>query len=51
VREDGYDIVVASEVMAILCLAGSLSDLKERLGRIIIGYTLGDKKPVYAPAT
>ena len=48
VREDGYDIVVASEVMAILCLAGSLSDLKERLGRIIIGYTLGDKKPVYA---
>ncbi|MCQ9375075.1 formate--tetrahydrofolate ligase [Methyloversatilis sp. XJ19-13] len=48
VREDGYDIVVASEVMAILCLAGSLSDLKERLGRIIIGYTLGDRKPVYA---
>ncbi len=48
VREDGYDIVVASEVMAILCLAGSLSDLKARLGRIIIGYTLGDKKPVYA---
>ena len=48
VREDGYDIVVASEVMAILCLANSLSDLKERLGRIIIGYTLGDKKPVYA---
>ncbi len=48
VREDGYDIVVASEVMAILCLASSLMDLKERLGRIIIGYTLGDKKPVYA---
>lgn len=48
VREDGYDIVVASEVMAILCLANSLMDLKERLGRIIIGYTLGDKKPVYA---
>ena len=48
VREDGYDIVVASEVMAILCLAGSLSDLKERLGRIIIGYTMGDRKPVYA---
>ncbi|MDP3287112.1 MAG: formate--tetrahydrofolate ligase [Methyloversatilis sp.] len=48
VREDGYDIVVASEVMAILCLAGSLSDLKARLGRIIIGYTMGDKKPVYA---
>ena len=48
VREDGYDIVVASEVMAILCLANSMTDLKERLGRIIIGYTLGDKKPVYA---
>ncbi|WP_018410279.1 formate--tetrahydrofolate ligase [Methyloversatilis thermotolerans] len=48
VREDGYDIVVASEVMAILCLANSLTDLKERLGRIIIGYTMGDKKPVYA---
>jgi formate--tetrahydrofolate ligase len=48
VREDGYDIVVASEVMAILCLAGSLTDLKERLGRIIIGYTMGDRKPVYA---
>jgi formate--tetrahydrofolate ligase len=48
VREDGYDIVVASEVMAILCLAGSLTDLKERLGRIIIGYTQGDRKPVYA---
>ncbi|HSV72026.1 MAG TPA: formate--tetrahydrofolate ligase [Methylibium sp.] len=48
VREDGYDIVVASEVMAILCLAGSLTDLKARLGRIIIGYTQGDRKPVYA---
>ena len=48
VREDGYDIVVASEVMAILCLAGSLTDLKARLGRIIIGYTMGDRKPVYA---
>ena len=48
VREDGYDIVVASEVMAILCLALSLSDLKERLGRIVIGYTMGDRKPVYA---
>jgi len=47
-REDGYDIVVASEVMAILCLATSLSDLKERLGRIVIGYTQGDRKPVYA---
>ena len=48
VREDGYDIVVASEIMAILCLATSLSDLKERLGRIVIGYTQGDRKPVYA---
>lgn len=47
-REDGYDIVVASEVMAILCLATSLMDLKGRLGRIIIGYTQGDRKPVYA---
>ncbi len=46
-REDGYDIVVASEVMAILCLATDRADLKERLGRIVIGYTHG-KKPVYA---
>ena len=38
-REDGFDIVVASEVMAIFCLATSLKDLKERLGRIVIGYT------------
>jgi formate--tetrahydrofolate ligase len=37
-REDGFDIVVASEVMAILCLASSLSDLRERLGRIVVGY-------------
>src|SRR5207237_3303521 len=36
-REDGFDIVVASEVMAILCLANSLADLKERLGRIVVG--------------
>ncbi len=48
VREDGYDIVVASEVMAILCLAMSRRDLKTRLGRIVIGYTLGDRQPVYA---
>ena len=47
-REDGYDIVVASEVMAILCLATSLTDLKDRLGRIVIGYTRGERKPVYA---
>ena len=38
-REDGYDITVASEVMAILCLAADLMDLKERLSRIIVGYT------------
>ena len=47
-REDGYDITVASEVMAIFCLATSLSDLKERLGNIVIGYTKGDRKPVRA---
>jgi formate--tetrahydrofolate ligase len=46
-REDGYDITVASEVMAIFCLATSLTDLKERLGRIVVGYTR-DKKPVHA---
>ncbi len=38
-REDGFDIVVASEVMAIFCLATSLADLKNRLGRIVVGYT------------
>ncbi|MDO4596592.1 MAG: formate--tetrahydrofolate ligase [Coriobacteriaceae bacterium] len=38
-REDGFDITVASEVMAILCLSTSLSDLKERLGNIVVGYT------------
>ena len=47
-REDGYDIVVASEVMAILCLALSRHDLKERLGRIVIGYTQGERRPVHA---
>ena len=47
-REDGYDIVVASEVMAILCLATSRADLKERLGRIVIGYKSDSKTPVYA---
>lgn len=47
VREDGFDIVVASEVMAIFCLAKSLEDLKERLGNIVIGYTT-DQKPVLA---
>ncbi len=48
VREDGYDIVVASEVMAIFCLATSLQDLKERLGDIVIGYTSKGRKPVRA---
>ncbi|EIC29736.1 formate--tetrahydrofolate ligase [Methylomicrobium album] len=47
-REDGYDIVVASEVMAILCLATDITDLKERLGRIVIGYKTDNKTPVYA---
>jgi formate--tetrahydrofolate ligase len=46
-REDGFDIVVASEVMAIFCLARSLTDLKERLGRIVVGYTK-DSKPILA---
>src|SRR6266404_7407880 len=46
-REDGFDIVVASEVMAIFCLSTSLDDLKERLGRIVVGYTR-DQKPVLA---
>ena len=44
-REDGFDITVASEVMAVLCLASSLTDLKERLSRIIVAYTY-DGKPV-----
>jgi formate--tetrahydrofolate ligase len=42
-REDGFDIVAASEVMAILCLATSLADLKRRLGRIVVGYTTGGR--------
>lgn len=46
-REDGYDITVASEIMAILCLADSISDLKKRLSRIIVGYTF-DERPVTA---
>ncbi len=48
VREEGYDIVVASEVMAILCLATSLMDLRERLGRVVIGYSQGERAPIYA---
>ena len=46
-REDGYDITVASEIMAVFCLASSMTDLKERLSRIIVGYTY-DEKPVTA---
>ncbi len=46
-REDGYDITVASEIMAVFCLATSISDLKERLSKIIVGYTYDDK-PVTA---
>ena len=46
-REDGFDITVASEIMAIMCLATSLSDLKERLARIVVGYTYNDE-PVTA---
>ena len=46
-RQDGFDIVVASEVMAIFCLATSLKDLKNRLGNIVVGYTR-DQKPVLA---
>ncbi len=46
-REDGFDITVASEVMAVFCLSSSITDLKERLGRIIVGYTYDDR-PVTA---
>ena len=46
-RDDGYDITVASEIMAVLCLANSIVDLKARLARIIVGYTY-DGKPVTA---
>ena len=46
-REDGFDITVASEIMAVFCLATSITDLKERLGRIIVGYSY-DGKPVTA---
>ena len=46
-REDGYDITVATEMMAVMCLSTSISDLKERCGKIIVGYTYDDK-PVTA---
>ena len=47
-REDGFDITVASEVMAIFCLATSLADLKQRLGDIVVGYRTGSREPVTA---
>ena len=50
-REDGYDITVASEIMAVLCLASDINDLKNRLARIVVGYTYGkasEQKPVTA---
>ena len=46
-REDGFDITVASEIMAVLCLATSISDLKEKISKLIVGYTYDDK-PVTA---
>ncbi len=46
-REDGYDITVASEIMAVLCLSSSITDLKERLARIVVAYT-NDDQPVFA---
>ena len=46
-RETGFDITVASEIMAILCLSNDIQDLKSRLGNIFVGYTF-DKKPIYA---
>ena len=46
-REDGFEITVASEVMAVLCLASGIADLKARLARIVVGYTY-DEKPVTA---
>lgn len=46
-RQDGFNITPASEVMAILCMAKDISDLKEKLGNIFIGYTF-DRKPIYA---
>ena len=47
VREEGFNITPASEVMAILCLSKDFEDLKIRLGNIFVGYTF-DKKPIYA---
>lgn len=47
-REEGFDIIAASEVMAILCLSNTLEDLKHHLGNILVGYTLGENKPIFA---
>jgi formate--tetrahydrofolate ligase len=47
-RQDSFDIVAASEVMAILCLTETIDELKERLGRILIGFTQGESRPVFA---
>ena len=46
-REDGFDITVASEIMAIFCLANNLEDLENRIGNITVAYTR-EKKPIYA---
>ena len=47
-RQDGFDIIAASEVMAILCLSNSIKELRERLGNILVGYTLGDHRAIFA---
>ncbi len=47
-RQDGFDIIAASEVMAIFCLSNSLKELKQRLGNILVGYTRGDNRPIFA---
>jgi formate--tetrahydrofolate ligase len=50
-REDGFDITAASEIMAILCLASGIADLKDRLGRVIVGYTYGKPDGSEQPVT
>ena len=47
-RQDGFDIIAASEVMAILCLSKTIKELRECLGNILVGYTIVDKKPIFA---
>ena len=49
-REDGYDITVASEIMAVLCLASDIADLKKRLARIVVGYTTFTQKALWQPS-